>query len=181
MCLLVVCAILLYAWIIDKCIEAVLLIITFVSLRYKFDTTYHSSNTFICIFITLGVAYLSIPIVLPINISILFGIPIAFIITYFAWMSQAYINSLTTKNHLESEIKDLRSQIYVKDIYTMNEVQLRQLCKSKFMDEIDEEIAVQRLVYKLKGGELYSKIGYSKAQMTRREKRIESILGIKLK
>jgi hypothetical protein len=54
-------------------------------------------------------------------------------------------------------------------------------CKSFNFDEIDEEIVIQRLIYHLKGKDLYDKIGYSKPQMIRREQRIESILKIPLK
>lgn len=67
------------------------------------------------------------------------------------------------------------------DIYSMTEDELRTLCRSHLLDEIDEEIVVQRIIYHLKGKDLYDKIGYSKPQMIRREKRIESKLNIKLK
>lgn len=61
------------------------------------------------------------------------------------------------------------------------ENELRVYCKDKMLDEIDEEIIIQRLIYKLKGQALYDKIGYSKPQMIRRERKIEEKLNIKLK
>lgn len=63
----------------------------------------------------------------------------------------------------------------------MSEQELRTVCKENLFDAIDEEIVVQRLIYGRKGKELYDKIGYSKPQMIRREKRIEQKLNIKLK
>ena len=67
------------------------------------------------------------------------------------------------------------------NVYTMSESELRAYCKANLLDEADEEIVVQRLIYRLKGADLYCKIGYSKPQMIRREKRLEERLNIRLK
>ena len=66
-------------------------------------------------------------------------------------------------------------------VYAMPEEELRAYCKAHNLDQIDTEIVVQRLIHHLKGKDLYEKIGYSKPQMIRREKAIESKLNIKLK
>lgn len=81
----------------------------------------------------------------------------------------------------KQELERLRSDKYCRDVYSMSEEGLRAYCKEYNLDPIDEEIVVQRLIHHLKGQELYDKIGYSKPQMLRREKRIESKLNIKLK
>lgn len=179
--LFVIAAILPIVWLTGRYIEAFLLICAFLTLRYKFDTTYHHDKTHICLFITLSVACVSIPITLPINISILSGVFVAFAITYVAWLVQAYLNSQESNKRLRARNVELTERVRVADVYSMNEGGIRALCKSNFLDPIDEEIAVQRLIYRLKGQELYDKIGYSKAQMTRREKHIEQVLGVKLK
>ena len=66
-------------------------------------------------------------------------------------------------------------------MYAMSEDELRHYCRSYNLDPIDEEIVIQRLIYHLKGQQLYDKIGYSKPQMIRREKLIQSKLNISLK
>lgn len=61
------------------------------------------------------------------------------------------------------------------------EAELREYCNSEGLDPIESEIVIQRLIYHLKGRELYDKIGYSKPQMIRKEHKIENILKISLK
>lgn len=67
------------------------------------------------------------------------------------------------------------------NLYELTEDELQQYCYRKGLDEIDTQIVIQRIVYKLAGQTLYDKIGYSKSQMIRREKRIEQTLETKLK
>jgi hypothetical protein len=83
--------------------------------------------------------------------------------------------------YIEPKYNDFVESKRSEDIYSMTEEELRLHCKRNFLDDIDEEIVIQRLIYKRKGQDLYNKIGYSKPQMIRREKRIEEKLNIKLK
>lgn len=79
------------------------------------------------------------------------------------------------------ELQRLRKAEHDRNVYKLNEPDLREYCRSYNLDKIDEEIVVQRLIYHLRGTALYEKIGYSKPQMIRREKSIEAKLNIKLK
>ena len=127
--------------------------------------------------LTNGIVIVFIPIVLPITNSLFGGLIAGFVVNYFANL----IASNIFREQEKQELERLRSEKHCKDVYSMSESELREYCREYNLDQIDEEIVVQRLVQHLKGQELYDKIGYSKPQMIRREKRIESKLNIKLK
>ena len=118
-----------------------------------------------------------IPIVIPISNSIFGGLAIGFATNYFANLIASNAFRMSEKAELEA-LKEANRQ---KDIYSMPEEELRKFCKGYKLDYLDEEIVVQRLVHNLKGQALYDKIGFSKIQIIRREKKIESTLHIKLK
>ena len=127
--------------------------------------------------LTNGIIVVFIPILLPITSSIFGGLLCGFAVNYIANL----IASNIFRAKESKELEQFKADKYCKDVYSMPEKDLRKYCKEYNLDLIDEEIVIQRLVYHLKGQELYDKIGYSKPQMIRREKRIETKLNIKLK
>ena len=127
--------------------------------------------------LTNGIVIVFIPIVLPITNSLFGGLIAGFVVNYFANL----IASNIFREQEKQELERLRSDKYCRDVYSMSESELREYCREYNLGPIDEEIVVQRLVHHLKGQVLYDKIGYSKPQMIRKEKRIESKLNIKLK
>lgn len=127
--------------------------------------------------LTNGVIIVFIPIILPISNSLFGGLLAGFVVNYTANL----IASNIFREEEKKELEFLRSDKYLRDVYSMEEAELRDYCREYNLDDIDEEIVIQRIVHHLKGKDLYDKIGYSKPQMIRREKRIESILNIKLK
>lgn len=127
--------------------------------------------------LTNGIVVVFIPILLPMTNSLFGGLICGFAVNYIANL----IASNIFREQEKQELERLRSDKYCRDVYSMSEEQLRAYCKEYSLDPIDEEIVIQRLIYHLKGQELYDKIGYSKPQMIRKEKRIEAKLNIKLK
>jgi hypothetical protein len=127
--------------------------------------------------LTNGIVFVFIPITIPLTSSLFGGLLAGFVVNYGANLIASNIFREREKNELEL----LRKEKHDRSIYRLNEPELREYCRSYNLDQIDEEIVVQRLVYHLKGKDLYDKIGYSKPQMIRREKSIEAKLNIKLK
>ena len=126
---------------------------------------------------TNGLIIGSIHIVIPICNSLFSGLISGVLINYLANL----IASNMFREKEKQELNTLRKEKTARDIYSMDEAEMRKFCQSNGLDEIDKEIVIQRLIYHLKGEELYKKIGYSKPQMIRREKKIEATLNIKLK
>ena len=60
----------------NKYIECAILFLTFICLRYTFPKTYHSASLWVCLFWSIMIFFIALPNVLPIQLSILFGIVI---------------------------------------------------------------------------------------------------------
>ena len=165
------------AWVTDKYLEAAFFAISFCALRYCFSNILHCTTTFRCMLLTNGIVFVFIPITVPLTSSLFGGLLAGFVVNYGANLIASNIFREKEKSELERLLKEKHDR----SIYRLPESELREYCRSYNLDQIDEEIVVQRLVYHLKGKDLYDKIGYSKPQMIRREKSIEAKLSIKLK
>ena len=176
-CSLVFSVLILTAWITGKYVEALCFAISFCILRYRVTDILHCSTTFKCMLLTNGLVTVSIPICLPLTKTLFGGLITGVGVNLLANLISSNIFRMKEK----AELEQLRQDRYRRDIYAMGEQELRAYCREGLLDSIDEEIVVQRLIYHLKGQQLYDKIGYSKPQMIRREKRIEDKLNIKLK
>ena len=161
--LLIACAFLL-----GKPTEFILLFAPYMLTKGLYDYQYHASRMIRCFGLSLAVFAFSTYAVVPIRYSIVFAPAFGLLIAYISYIQGEKNFRLTKK---ESRV----------NLYELTEDELQQYCYRKGLDEIDTQIVVQRIVYKLAGQTLYDKIGYSKSQMIRREKRIEQILETKLK
>lgn len=165
------------AWFTRKYIEAVCFAISFCVLRYKFDNILHCRTTFGCMSLTNGIIFVSIPITLPLTNSLFGGIIFGLAVN---WIANLVASNIFRQRE-KAKLKMLEDEKRCRNIYGMPEAELRAYCKSYNLDLVEEEIVIQRLIYHLKGRDLYDKIGYSKPQMIRKEKQIEQKLEIKLK
>ena len=155
------------AWLFNKYSEAVMFCISHTVIRKYFDKQYHCGTTALCLFTTLSIAFFGIASCLPVALSLLSTVPVCFGISWVGYIAQDRI--------------DLALSVQNRAVKKMSEQELRTYCRECGLDDIDEEIVVQRIIHHRKGKDLYDKIGYSKPQMIRREKRIEHKLNIKLK
>lgn len=161
----------------EKYLEAVCFAISFCVFRYKFTNILHCNTTFRCMLLTNSFVCIFVPVTVPLTSSLFGGLITGFAVNYIADL----IASNIARQEERKELQQLREEKRIRDIYSMSEEELRQYCKAYRLDFINEEIVVQRLIYHLKGQDLYRKIGYSKPQMIRREKYIEERLSITLK
>lgn len=79
-------------YITQKYVEAVFQFLALLFLRYKFPKTYHCNTTSKCLFLTLTIAYLAIPRILPLASSLLSGIIVSFVIAFLSWAAQELID-----------------------------------------------------------------------------------------
>lgn len=181
MFLLIIAILGIVAFLMGSVIELVIMLTCFLTVKQKYRFKYHCKSSFQCLLLSIGVFTLGMRLTLPVNLSYtcagVCGLFIAYAAQYMAELKfiqkdYEYIEPKYNK-FVEDQLKQ--------SIYTMAEQDLRMLCKANNLDEIDEEIVVQRLIHHRKGKDLYEKIGYSKPQMIRREKKIEEKLNIKLK
>lgn len=169
------------AWFMDSIVELVIMLTCFLIAKQKYEFKYHCQSSFHCLLTSVSVFVIGLRVTLPVSISYacsgVCGLAIAYIVQYIAELR--FIRK--DYEYIEPRYNEFVEAQRAINIYTMNESDLRLYCKSNMLDEIDEEIVIQRLIYHRRGKDLYDKIGYSKPQMIRREKRIEEKLKIKLK
>ena len=170
-----------FAWWTDAIFELVSMMTCFMIAKQRYKFKYHCKSSFQCLILSVAVFAIGLRLTLPVRISYVCSGLCGLFIAYFA----QYIAELKfikeDYEYIEPRYNQFVEAKRRADVYTMQESELCLYCKSNMLDEIDEEIVIQRLIYRRKGQDLYDKIGYSKPQMIRREKRIEERLNIKLK
>lgn len=142
------------AWLFNKSIELSLFCIAHFAIRPVCDKQFHCSTNNKCLAVTFTVIAVATIVILPIQISLLSSILIAFFEVYFGYLVQSKIDS----EH--------------KDIYAMNEKELYEHCRACGLSEEDCRIAYFVVRERLRGQELYSAIGYSERQTKRKRKQI---------
>lgn len=167
------------AYIFDKYIEAVVFLVSFFALRYKFKTTFHYENILYCILTTILMFTLSVVLSPPITVSLFGCILFAFFDTWLLWFIQDRFEfKLQAKlmeeyaKQLEIQVQELLTKINHKDIYAMNEQELYEHCRNCGLDDNDCKIAYFVVIERLKGKELYEAIGYSERQTKRKRTKI---------
>lgn len=169
------------AYFMGTLVELGIMMTCFLASKQKYEFKYHCKSSFSCLLLSVGVFVIAMRVTLPVGISYISSAACGLFIAYVAQHEAESKFIREDYAYIEPKYNTLVEEKRCATVYTMGEAELRKFCKANLLDEIDEEIVVQRLMYHLKGKALYDKIGYSKAQMIRREQRIEAKLNIKLK
>lgn len=154
-------------WLFAKPIEAVCFWTSHLIIRPEFAKQYHCRNrnlakaTACCLFVTFSVIFFGILYCMPLSISLLASIPLAFVICWVGYVAQDNL--------------DMRFAISG-NIYLMTDKEFETFCISKGLTEMETSIADKMFRKKLKGEELYSAIGYCKRQTLRIRSKLRQIL-----
>lgn len=131
--------------------------IAHVCIRRVFDKQFHFNKTAYCLSLTLAIIWFAIPITLPIAVSLLSSIPIAFLICLAGFIAQDRIDAVKQCNKLETTLNSLVSELqkYKQlDIYNMTENDLRQYGASQGLSEQQIDILCMRIYDHLKISEI---------------------------
>ena len=172
--LIIFVSIALCSWLFDKWIEGVMLCIAHTCVRNSFSKQFHFNKTAYCLILTLAIIWFSIPITLPIGVSLLSSIPISFLIAFFGFIAQDRLDKKKKTSKLQKQVKDLQNLTSHKDIYAMDKDELYTHCRNCGLDDVECKIAYYVVFERLKGEELYDAIGYSERQTIRIRKEILS-------
>lgn len=155
--ILVMGSVFIIASIFNKYLEALLFLISFFSLRYKFDKTYHSDSLVTCMICTISLFSLSIVVILPIYTSVFSSILFAFIDCYILWFirdrKDAKIESVLLESKIEDCLRELKEYKNV-DLYQMSEGELRSYGASRRLSETQQDILCMRVIEHLKISEI---------------------------
>ena len=150
---LVLSVILICAILFNKYIEAVFFSISHYCMRPRFDKQYHLNSTYLCMALTCTLAFFGIIFTMPIGVSIISSIPIAFLICFFGYIARDRID-------LSIELRKYKE----KTIWTMDEEELSNYLTLKGI--INDRAEFVKLV--LKGwtyGQISQKLGYAECTL----------------
>lgn len=146
------------AWLTNKYVEAFCFSLSFLSLRYKFDTTYHCNTTLKCMCLTISLIFICIPIVLFVNISLFSSIFIAFVVTYGSYIVADRLIKIIDNKIKKDRILDLQDTLYINkhtfDLYKCTKEELIEECRQKGLNARDTQIAIMSFINKYKPREI---------------------------
>ena len=169
------------AYCMNSIVELYIMLISFLIAKQRYKYKFHCKSSLQCLLLSVGVFVIALRVTLPLGISYICSGICGLVIAYVGQYAGESKFIREDYAYIEPRYNTLIEEQRKHDVYSLSEDDLRKYCRSFNFDEIDEEIVIQRLIYHLKGKDLYDKIGYSKPQMIRREQRIKSILKIPLK
>ena len=147
---LVMGSVFIISFIFGKWIEAILFLVAFFSLRYKFPTTYHSKSIIICMVLTNSIFAFSIMICPPIQMYLFASVLFAYIDCLLLWLIQDRL-----------ECKKLVKKLQSKTIWQMTENELVDYCYAKGIRGDMLEFVVMIIIHEMKYEEIGNKLGYA--------------------
>lgn len=169
------------AYCMNSVVELYIMLISFLIAKQRYKYKFHCKSSLQCLLLSVGVFVIALRVTLPLGTSYICSGICGLVIAYAGQYAGESKFIREDYAYIEPRYNALIEEQRKQNVYSLSENDLRKYCRSFNFDEIDEEIVIQRLIYHLKGRDLYDKIGYSKPQMIRWEQRIESILKIPLK
>ena len=160
---IVVSMIALFAFLLEKEIEAICFCVAHIVIRPKFEKQYHSIKTNVCLFITLSIAFFGILLCLPINTSLLFSVPLAFDVAWVGYIVQDRIDLLTPKE-----------KPFNTDTCTENELIAR--CKELHFSDENTALAIDFFIRKTKQSVIADQLCIDEKSVTTRKKRMKNKL-----
>lgn len=94
---IVIGSILLCSWIFNRWIEGAMFIVAHIMIRRVFEKQFHFNETAFCLTLTLAIIWFAIPITLPLTASMFSSIPIAFVICFFGYVAQDWVDLIKEK------------------------------------------------------------------------------------
>lgn len=138
--ILVMSGVAIISFIFDKWLEALLFLISFFSLRYKFPTTYHAKSIVYCMIITNSMFALSI-ILCPNHQTYIFGaLVFAYLDSFILWFIQTKENLKQDKECAERLVAELTKRLKE---YENPHGELLEKCRKAKLSKRDTEIAIK--------------------------------------
>lgn len=145
--LIIIGSIILCSWIFDRWIQGAMFVIAHIYIRKVFDKQFHFCKTAYCLCLTLAIIWFSIPLTLSITTSILSSAPIAFLICFFGYLAQDWVDLRNyKKNHEMFNLK------------TCTKEQLIEACKVLGYNNEKQELAIMFFIDKLSNKEIWAKL-----------------------
>lgn len=148
--IVVLSAIIFFAYITNKWLESLMFYIAHWAIRSAFDKQLHVNIVALCLSITIFIFWIGITNTLPLSLSLLSSIPIAFAVSYLGFVIQDRLD-------LFVKIQAYKSVT----IWRMAEKELREYCRLKGIARERIDFVVYKVYHQYKFAEIADRLGYS--------------------
>ena len=163
--IIVLCSIALCSFIFNKWIEGLSFCISHICIRPAFDRQFHFNKMAYCFILTEVIIWFSIPITLPLSVSLLSSIPVAFFICLFGYYVADRIKEIEYNKILNQRVDELLVKIDMIEnvnIFSMTEDELRNYAKSKGLSETICDTLVLKVVHNYRWVDIQKELNFSK-------------------
>ena len=166
--LVILLALFLVSWLFDKIINAVIILMAYLSTRWVSPLTYHAKTDKGCLMFSIACFSIAIIIALPINLSIIASVIVGMAISTLLFFLQYFIDLVSAQREKETAY-----------LYEMSEEELRKHGASKGLSEIQQDILVHRIIEHLKISEICKYRSYGRTTIKYHIGEIKRKLNIK--
>lgn len=139
----------------SKYIECIILLVSFLALRYAFPKTYHSQSFWVCMFWSIAIFFIALPNVLPIHLSIFFGVVIGCVVDFVLFKIEDYLFlQRFYKKHTEFNLDNPTKE------------QIVDICKALHYNQNKIQLAVMFFVDKLSNYEIWEYLQNKNQEIT---------------
>ena len=150
---LVMGSVFIVAVIFNKYLEALCFLTAFFSLRYKFETTYHSESVVLCMIFTVSMFTLSIVICPPIYMYLLVSILFAYLDCFILYSIQLYRETKFEKERLINENAEI--QYLLAESHKDKRKELLDRCAEARLSERNTKVAEMYFIDRKKPKEIW--------------------------
>lgn len=133
-------SLLLCAWLFNRWIEGLMFCIAHTVIRNAFDKQFHFNKTAYCLILTCAIIWFAIPITLPVEISLLSSIAVAFLVCFFGYLAQDRMDLLKATR---------------KTISNLSREDVTQICNELGYNKDKRDLAIMFFVDKLKNKQVW--------------------------
>jgi DNA-binding CsgD family transcriptional regulator len=156
--------------------------IAHVCIRNAFDKQFHFHKTAYCLSLTLAIIWFAIPSTLPVSLSLLSSIPIAFGICFVGFIVQDRLDAHKETSYLEAKLNSILLELekYKNiDLFNMSEDDLRQYAASQGLSENQIDILCMKVYQHLKISEICRYANYGRTTVKYHLEQIKRKLNIR--
>ena len=180
--LIVLASVALCSYIFNRWIEGIIFCIAHTCIRNAFDRQFHFNKTAYCLSLTMLIIWFAIPITLPVSLSLLSSIPIAFGISFVGFLAQDRIIAHNEISQLDARLNSILLELeqYKNiDLFNMPEDQLRQYAASQGLSENQIDILCMKIYQHLKISEICRYANYGRTTVKYHLEQIKRKLNIR--
>lgn len=160
-----------FAILLEKLLECVIILLSYFLLRYKFGKTFHSSNMWVCVALSILMCWAMIAVTLPISVSILSGVVVAIIDCYLLYRVRDYLD-------MRDQIMELtKPKLF--NVDTCTEAELLERCKDLHLSQENADLAIEFFIRKTKQSVIADRLCIDEKSVTMRKQRLKQKLNNK--